>query len=198
MSTFYFRKTLEYDPTFNNKYDKYDGYTRIALQNVEPKIIPHQTHKLDIPKDISMPVFSSPHKRARQTAKKYFQVKDIEILEDLREIRFDMHTLLSKKEYQSKKSNFVRKRFIEAFISDELEESRDNIKTRLDFVINKLKKLEPANYLVISHSFFLKILECYLVEKDLFKNPMLFKKYFDPKCRTYDFGSGFDAVIDKK
>lgn len=191
----YFRKILEYDPTFNGRYDEYGGYSKITLQEADPVIITNQSYKLDIPENIFKPIFSSPLRRAKQTANKYFQTEEIDILNDLREIKFDMHKLLSESEYQKERSNLVRERFIEAFINDELAENRQNIEARVNSVLKKLRKLEPNNYLVISHSFFLKIMECYLIEKELFKNPTLIKDHFNPLKKTFEFGKGFDVEL---
>ncbi|RJR28212.1 hypothetical protein C4564_05930 [Candidatus Microgenomates bacterium] len=191
----YFRKILEYDPTFEGKYDEYDGYSKITLQKLDPEIIVNQHYKLDLPKNVSQPIFCSPLTRAKQTAQKHFKLDGIEVLEDLQEIKFDMHKLLSKQEYKIEKSNLVRKRFIEAFINDELSESSQTIQRRLDSVLSKVSHLEPGNYLVISHSFFLKILQCYLAEKDLFKKPALLKVRFNPNKKTFDFGSGFELEL---
>lgn len=195
MSVIYFRKILEYDPTFGGKYDEYDGYSEITLQKLDPEIIKNQTYKLDLPTSISLPIFCSPLKRARQTAQKHFETNEIETLADLLEIKFDMHRFLSKQEYKEEKSDLVRERFIEAFVDDELSESRQAIQKRLDSVLGKIRQLESGNYLLISHSFFLKLLHCYLVEKNLFNNPALLKKHFNPNKKTFDFGSGFEIEL---
>lgn len=195
MPTIYFRKILKYNPTFGNQFSKYEGYSQITLQQTDPSIEIKQTDSLEVLTPISFPVFASSLKRGQDTARKYFDENKIVCLEELREIKFDLAKLLTNEEYLAQGSNLVRQRFIEAFIKDDLREKRSQIEDRIKFLMEKFSRLDEGNYLAISHSFFMKIFEIYTQNNNLFSNPKIFKKYFDPNKKTFEFGEGFEFKI---
>lgn len=195
MVTLNFRKILEYDPTFNGKFSKYEGYNVTTLQQENPDILLNQKNILDIPQNITLPVFSSPLIRAMGTASKYYHANNIITLEDLSEIKFSLHSLLSESEYKNSGSTLVRERFVEAFISDSLIEKRLEIKSRMDILLNKFSLFKEGNYLLISHSFFMKVFQVYLENKNLFEDPSILKTRINPTRRLFEFGKGFEFSL---
>ena len=188
MKKIFVRKVFPYDPTLNNRYSKYEGYLKIGRQTIDPGII--NSRIIDSSNVIDR-VYCSPRKRAIESAS--LTGKEIIVLKELNEIVFDLSNLVSEEEYIKLGSNLVRERFINSFVDDTLMESRSEIKKRVESLIQKIKKLSDREYLFISHSFFMKILETYLKTDDrLFEKPRLLEKYFDYKKKTYNFREGFE------
>lgn len=195
MTHIYFRKILKYDPTINGKYSKYVGYSKITSQEIDPGIEFPIEHSLNIPPSLEPTVFSSKLLRSVQTVNQYFNEKEIIYLKELNEIQFELTSLLSKKEYEEEGSNLVRQRFIEAFIEDNLVEKRRETQARMDQLIKNFSSLKSGNYLVVSHSFFMKLLDIYLKNRNLFQQPTIIRKHFDFREKTFEFGEGFDFLI---
>lgn len=195
MVKLYFRKILEYDPTFSGKLSRFNGYNLITSQKRDPSILDMQNYELSIPKNVSLKIIASSMKRAIETAYKYFNNSEVTVLDELREIKFELNSLLTEDEYHKGGSSLVRQRFIEAFILDSLSEKRHEIQTRMDSLIKKFLSQEFENYLIVSHSFFMKIFQIYLINQNLFDEPTLIKEYFDPNINTYKFGEGFDFIF---
>ncbi len=191
-----FRKILKYDPTFAGTYSKYDGYQIIGTQEIDPEIEKNQENEIQIPENLLFPVFSSSLKRGIQTTQRYFDVNYITALDELKEVKFDLRNLLTHHEYEKFGSNLVRERFIEAFINDSLLEKREDIKKRILFLQNLFSNLVEGNYLVISHSFFMKIFDTYILNKNIFEKPDLLRSIFDYREKTFDFGEGFNFRVD--
>lgn len=192
MKKFYVRKIFEYDPTFGGKYSRYEGYRSITLKKSDPGIIVKRQNIL--PLEI-VKIFHSTQKRATETAlvfSKVCQVNDLIALKELEEVRFDLGELVDEKEFNNYGSNLVRERFIDAFIKEDSIEKRTDIKKRLECLLEKFNEAEEGNYLLISHSFTMKILQVYLAEASLFGSPEILKIYFNPLKKTFEFGSGFE------
>ena len=167
----------------------------IVTQEADPEIVDSRENVLNLPENINFPVYCSSLKRGVMTLKNYFQLQDIIPLDELREVRFHLDSLLTNEEYEEFGSDLVRERFLLAFIADSLDEKREEIKNRVLSLIERLSKLSEGSYLVVSHSFFLKILEVYFKDKSLFDNPEILKDHFDPKKKMFEFGQGFDVLI---
>ena len=140
-------------------------------------------------------VYCSPALRAIQTARVLAPKARMVIEEDLREIGFDLGELLSKTEYEKQGSNLVRKRFIEAFVEDNLGESRRQIGKRIERVLGKISRLDEEKILVVSHSFLLKVVESLLKEETIFSNPHLLDSLFNYQKRTFCPGEGFEVCL---
>ncbi|MEO6509055.1 MAG: histidine phosphatase family protein [Patescibacteria group bacterium] len=191
MKQIYFRKTLLYDPRENGRYSLYKGYSKSTLQVINLEILQVANIRESIDPQV---IYSSHLLRAKQTAtlfKSTYGCTELIILKDLAEVRFDLETLVSKKEFDKEGSSLVRKRFIDAFITDSLLESREQIKNRVESVLSILEFSLDTIILLISHSFFMKLFEVYLVHKDLFEKPDKLRKHFDYRIKTFPFGGGF-------
>ncbi len=189
-------KIFPYDPTFHQKYDRYDGYALSTLQFEAPQVT--EDLQLHFRKDFNQPIICSNLLRSKQTAQKIADrlgSYNIESLKTINEVKFDLNKLLSKKEFNKSGSNLVRKRFINCFIEDNLTEKRENIKKRIHSLLSYLETLPDGNYLVISHSFFMKILETYLTHKNLFEKPEILKQTLNYHNKTYNFGEGFSFTL---
>ena len=184
----YFRKTFEYDPQINGL-SKYESYDRVVRQTYSPEIVTPQSHE-----NFDLPTLCSNLKRCIQTAE-IISSGRITILNELREIKFSMHGLLSEKEYEEFGSNMVRERFIQAFINDSLLEKRIEIQKRMKRVIKLITK-GSNDKLVVSHSFAMKIFEAFFLhKKDIFTNSSLISEFIFPQTKTYGFGEGFEVII---
>jgi broad specificity phosphatase PhoE len=180
------RKTLKYDPTCGGKFDQYGGHCRITERVEDPGVLPGQTPMGD---NSIKKVFCSPALRAKES------VESKMVLEELDEVGFALRKMVTRREFEKYGSVIVRQRFLDGFVKDTLSEKRKEIKFRMDTLINKIRKLPAGRYLLISHSFFMKILEVYLQEKDLFEKPEKLSGYLNPRIRTYNFGEGFEFEI---
>lgn len=196
MKLIFARKIYPYDPTFGGKYTKYEGYSLVTRQKLSPKI--SSTIKISLPSKVNAPVYCSTLIRARQTARiisKLSNINKIQETPELDEILFDLKSLLTKDDYDKYGSNLVRQRFIEAFIKDELLESRRSIKSRVKRLLSKLDKLSDGKYILVSHSFFMKLLQIFLKHEDLFESPEILKDNFDYRKKTFNFGEGFRFTV---
>ena len=188
------RKIFCYDPTFDDTYSRYQGYSKICLREEDPGI--SKNEEVLVPKKICK-IYCSSLTRGKETAKEYtrYTNMDYEVISELNEIMFDLTALLSEEEFEKYGNNLARKRFIDNFIDDKLMESREEIKARIDVLLENAKGLPDGDYVLISHSFLMKILETYLKDPSLFNNPKILRKHFNSSKRTYNFGQGFDFDV---
>jgi hypothetical protein len=191
MKNFLVRKIFEYDPTFDGRFSRYRGYDLITSQRRSPEVLIKK--KAVNLSGLSLPIFCSSLKRGKKTALLFGS--EIKSLDELKEVRFSLRSLVTEKEFKYFGSNLVRERFVKAFMADTLIDRRSVIKQELDRLLMKLKKLPTGSYLVISHSFKMKILEIYLQHPDLFQNPKLLRSYFNTYKKTYNFGEGFEFEL---
>jgi len=164
-------KPLRYIPRSSKTQSLYDGFHQVALRLYDPDLLVHR----DPTQKSTQIALCSTSLRAIQTAKSSGEVK-LRNTELLNEITFDLTKLLSKKEYGLFGSTLVRDRFIEAFISDSLIESRDDIKFRITELITLIKELDQEVVNCYSHSFFMKVTEAYISSDcSLFENPIILR-----------------------
>ena len=188
-------KIYEYDPTFGGLYSKYEGYKRICLQEEDPGICNISNSNIISCESL----YSSKLKRGIESAEILSKHGDISFKSTylLNEIIFDMSKLLTETEYIEFGSFLVRKRFIDAFTRNELNEPLDNIHDRIEKLLFLLSIDKSKKITLVSHSFFMKIFEIYLQDKDLFTFPERIKNYFDPYKKLYNFGESFEFTLLK-
>ncbi len=180
----YFRKTFKYDPCHSGL-SKYDSYEFVTRQTYSPGII-----EFDTKEKFELRTFCSSLKRCVQTADLISSGKITE-LDELKEIKFSLHALVSKEEFEKHDAVLVRERFIQSFINDSLLEKRQDIQKRLDQVIDMISE-DTNDKLVVSHSFTMKMFEAYFQKNlNIFKFPNLISKVIFPETKTYEFGEGF-------
>lgn len=190
------RKIFPYDPTFNGQRSRYGGYCLITRGVLDPGILEKETG-LVLPA-VGFPIFHPSTLRGRETALKIGQLLktgQLEELSELNEVLFDLEAMMTEYEFEQSGSNLVRERFCELFQADKLLESRASIKKRLNRFLDRLRRLPEGRYLVISHSFFMKLLQIYLKDQDLFNKPEVIVKYFDSRKKTFEFGQGFEFEL---
>ncbi len=183
-------KIAPYIPVFN-WFSKYESYEYITKQEYSPSIEKQKAteilkkFKKDKFENIRY-LYCSTCTRWIETAyliKQFFNIK-AKIIPNkcLNEIKFSIKNLISKKEFETYWSIIVRKSFIDRFINNSLIETRTQIKKRIN-ILEKLNK----NSLFISHSFFMKIIQIYNLDNNLFNNPEILKNTFNIEKKTFEF-----------
>lgn len=174
--------------------DKYDFYCQSTAGLIDPGLdIPiYADSQLVVGKKPSV-IYSSPLKRAVQYAKQLGEV--VIITEDLKEVGFELSTMVSRSEYEELGSKIVRQRFLERFMENKLGEPRTQIIERANRLIYLMRQRGEENVLCVSHSFMMKIMEARLDGYDLNIRPQGLAKYLLPSQRTYPFGGGFIREI---
>lgn len=187
MKTVFVRKIFPYDPTFGDTFSKYKGYREITKQKMDPGIIDNvERHST-----IAEVTYCSSLRRAVESAKKYNNV--YHTTSDLKEVLFDLSDLITENDFVSYGSKLVRQRFIERFITNSLLESRESIFLRIESLQKLLTNTESKTILLVSHSFFMKILEAFFTTQcKIVDHPELIKNFILPDQKTYEFGKGFD------
>lgn len=190
------RKIAAYDPL---KYglSKYESYELVTRQIYDPGILPtaYEAEKLRL--GVNSCILASDLNRARETSQLYSHRGGVRCMFTpcLREVRFSLKELLTEDEYQKHGSNLVRERFVDHFVNDSLLEKREMLFERIKRLENLISSQAEQKILIISHSFFMKLMEAYLKDgQDVFENPELLRSYIFPERKTYEFMEGFDLT----
>jgi len=194
MKNIFVRKIFPYDPTNGGQFSKYQGYELITTRQLDVGI--SQEIRITLPGTIASPILASNLKRGQETGEVINRQLGItvQVTGLLAEVGFSIKSLLTEQEYQQSGSSLVRQRFLKCFIADTLAERRQSIKQRMDKLMSRLNKLPDGSYLIISHSFFMKLLQFYISHDDLFDRPELLKEDFVTDKKTFNFGEGFKFV----
>lgn len=190
------RKNCPYDPTLGGTFSRYEGHALIASGQQDPGIV--HGCRIGVPEGFAGPILCSPSNRCRQTAEllsRRVETPGVIAVPELSEVRFDLRKLVGRHEYERDGSDLVRERFIAAFVQDRLDEPRGSIWMRLRLLLKKLSRGADEWYLLVSHSFILRILQAYLEEPDLFATPTLLRQHFDPGTKTFESGEGFEFLL---
>lgn len=192
----YFRKIAPYDPRLPGM-SEYQSYDLVTRQVYSPEIIVSKFLRPE-PLDVAR-ILCSDAKRGIETAELFKTEKtDLIPLKELREINFSLRSLLTEEEYISQGANLVRRRFMEAWVEDALGEKREQIRRRVGNLVEVMKGFKPLNTLVISHSFFLKIIETVVLHNvDIFNSPERISLYMSPNQKTYAFFGGFEMEYER-
>jgi broad specificity phosphatase PhoE len=194
------RKIGRYDPTQGGRYERYEGYCLSTDESIDlPLDKPQAIHELDVitTEFKANWILSSSRLRACQTAEYFGQRFNIgyQTAHSLREVPFDLSTMMSKEEFLKNGSDLVRKRFVEGFVSNTLLEPRESIKTRLELLFEEIRGNQSSRGMLISHSFIMKIIEGIASGIDIFGQPDSLAQLIDPSKKTYPFGGGFSFEI---
>lgn len=191
MKHIFVKKIFRYDPTFKNTVSKYDGYCLITRQKYDPGIEP-VNEVINIDTEI---LFCSALNRGIESAMKY--KVSYSAVSELNEILYDLANLCRSEEFEKYGSVIVRERFTERFITNSLLESRESIFKRIEAVMELLMDTDAESILLVSHSFFMKILEAFVTTQGKIKDqPELIKDFITPEQKTYEFGKGFEFLLN--
>lgn len=186
-------KIGEYDPEQNGRYSRYKGYCLSTKEEVDLPIT-EGAHEVFVDRHpITNVILHSTLLRAIQTVGCLPKTPEVKLipLPQLREIPFKLEKLVSEEEFEREKSKLVRARFVEAFILNSLMQSREQIRDNIYYVIGVLKGLKGDEAVIVSHSFFMKILETFVNGIDVFGNPENIRQVINPDIKIYEFGKGF-------
>lgn len=194
------RKIGRYDPTLNGRYSKYEGYCLSTTLQSDPHLI-NETRE-EIVKESALIktnlIIHSPLKRGIQTANLFNEILKVPTIsqKELTEILFSLSDLVTEDEFILHGSSLVRKRFVEKFCEDSLIEKRSEIKDRITHLLFHLNTHELENLLLISHSFFMKILEAHIKDLPVFDQPNILSEMISEDKKTYEYGRGFKFSLN--
>ncbi len=138
-------------------------------------------------------VVSALELRCVQTAKMISKNKLV-TLPGLGEISFSMKEIISKKEFFKNgrpQVDLARKLFVKKLMAGEITESLQSIISRAESVLNFIENEKAENMVLVSHSFFMKIMETYLKDPGIKDQPKLIRNYFTGSEKFYDYFGGF-------
>lgn len=186
-------KIGQYDPGQNGRYSRYEGYCLSTKEEIDLPITGEAHGVFKDRHPITSAILHSTLLRAIQTVECLPKTPEVKLipLPQLREIPFKLENLVSEEEFEREKSKLVRARFVEAFILNNLMQSREQIRGNIYYVIGVLKGLKGNEAVIVSHSFFMKILETFVNGIDVFGNPENIRQVIDPNTKIYEFGKGF-------
>jgi len=195
-------KIAKYDPTFGGKYSRYQGYCISTSEKAEPILVPEACTELkqmlSSRNIVTGFFFHSTLKRGVETANCILSLgASIMPCDDLNEIPFSLESLLSEEEFNREGSNLVRSRFVQAFIDDKLLIKRNEIQDRVKRTLSLVKYVEQdfPSVGIISHSFFMKILEAEVKGNSVFLSPERLREVIPFDQKTYPFGGGFSFEV---
>jgi hypothetical protein len=163
-------------------------YSDLAAQKISPPLLEGaQTHIIKSINGKIMRVdvlLCSPQERAIQTARilkeNFFRGTEITVDNNLNEIPFSLGNIAP----SSYSSTEARKTFLSDFMSDSLLESRDQIKRRVKRVLRVRKGIRV---LMVTHTFFMKVVEAFAKYPDLFENPEKLKLCFSTGKKLVEY-----------
>ncbi len=187
-----FIKILDYKrPTGDVSQEAFNSLANSTLHKVDPESL--APNGLQYTKKI---IVTSPLKRAEECVE-INSTNTYIVIDELKEIIFDLKKLVSFEEWSEKGSPLVRKRFLEAFVEDTLSESRGKILEDTKNILRSIllyTKIFNKEILIISHSFRLIIIEAFIKSKgSLERDPKLLGNFLKEEKKTYDFGKGFSV-----
>lgn len=115
-------------------------------------------------------------------------------------INFSMKQLISKEVFEKKDYSKTiiqaRQVFVNNFFENKLTESKISLAKRIENFLEIIKKSKEDKMLCVGHSFYLKLLNIYLEDKNIFNNKNLLIKKFNPEKKPYNFLDGFKYIIN--
>ncbi len=112
----------------------------------------------------------SPSRRARETAillskKLNIKNKDLMKINELHEIIFDPHQLISERVYKQRGMQAIREAVFTSWIKGDLIESLESCFARIESLEKKFREIKSDIIFNITHGFFLRLLYLYFVER---------------------------------
>lgn len=176
-----------------NGLDLYDSFDAVARREVDPHISPPTTESLARLKSVTEKsdlVYISDTCRSRETAS--FLSKSFTITPLLNEIQYSMHDFIEKDVFVTMSENvtYARKSFFRAYINNKLREEHKAIISRIDQIFEMIDREDAENVLLISHGFFIKLVEAYVRLPGFRFDPRQLLSLYDGSVPTYPFSGG--------
>lgn len=135
-------------------------------------------------------VLSSPRLRSVQTA--LLLTPRPVVAEELREVGYSMIEFISESEFfnadGSPNVTKARKAFVHALIEDRLSEKFAELIERIEKILARVVQMPNKKVVMISHGFFMKIFEAYMLDAEIKKEPRRLLKYFSGEKEAFHFG----------
>jgi len=187
---FYFIRHSKIDLPYKDHLEMpYDALDDLATSRLDPSISPNSEQLfLEAAKKLPLDIFDVIYynnsgfqsKRSEESAllinkiikDKYQKSPPILGNPDLKEIKFSLKEILPKSEFAKRRMSAVRTALYNAEINNGPVEQIKNIFTRIDRIFASLEKQKSknGNILLVSHDFFMRVIEAYIrVSKDFKK-----------------------------
>src|SRR5258708_2194845 len=88
--------------------------------------------------------------------------------------------------------------FVRNFIANQLIEKYGHCMTRIQSLFDYLESLPDTTIAIVSHGFFLKVIESYCKNPHIAKDPTSLLSCFSGEKQTYGFCDGFIATMRNK
>lgn len=169
----------------------YDSYNAVAKGQADTMV-----NIADIPLAIRVfakdaLVIASPASRTKLTAEALSS--DFVVHDDAAEIGYTMEQLMPSGEFakfsESVATTMARKRYFPALFADKLVESHESALARVVALL-KFATAQDKNVVVISHGFFMKLVEVAVLDPNAVADIKLFQKHYDGAKPAYDFLNG--------
>ncbi len=197
--TYYFLRSAPYDYILPGR-TLYQSFDDVARRKSDPPLrknanvlfleqIPHISAKQYL-------VLYAPSKRSKQTAE-FFEKATMREEPLLAEIEYSMQQVIDEELFYDStgKPDIMRARqsFVDSFIHNTLEEPYREVIGRIEKLLDQLKQEQYSTIMLISHGFFLKVIESYIRDKGIVDDPIQLKFYFTGETETFHFCEGFIA-----
>lgn len=197
-----FLRSAPYDYLMGEN-DLYDSFDLVARGTVDPGLNEGALEKL---KQVSakLPfkpcvVYSSGLLRSRQTAR-VIGAKVI-VREELGEVKYRMKEFISRSDFYSLEArpniNKARRLFIKSLVNNKLSESYSQVMARAMALLTLIGREPYAKIGVVSHGFFLKIVESLIRDRTIETIPLRLLNYFNGQRETFKFGEGYCVRLAK-
>lgn len=197
MKKIYILRSAPYDYLVKGK-TLYESFDLVAQGKFSPKVnkevgkqllVP--TFKQKNPNDIF--VICSRQKRSIETAQ--FIANKIQTTNLLIEVGYKMDDFISKKSFYSKNGkpdvDKARRNFVSALIRNKLQEKYNSVINRIEKIFEIIRNTDEKYVVLISHGFFMKIIEAYIKDAEIKNSPKKLLKYFSGRHETFHFCEGF-------
>lgn len=195
----YFLRSAPYNYLIHGQ-NLYHSFDLVAKKIVDPPLKSGARKYFDrnVPKGVyrSNQVYTSKDQRAIQTGQ--FVNGNTKTLNLLKEVRYSMSNFISEQDFygldNKPQTDKARKAFVSALVGNHLEEGYNNLFKRIKILIKYISKEDFESVTIITHGFLLKIIEAYLRDPEVAKNPVRLLSYFSGESQTFSFCEGFVAT----
>lgn len=203
MTKIFVLRSAPYDYLIKGK-TLYESFDLVAQGKFSPKVnnevgkqLLAPTFKQRSPNDIF--VICSRRKRSIETAQ--IITKKIRATNLLVEVDYKMGDFISQTSFYGTRSkpnvDKARRSFVNALVQDRLQEKYNSVLNRIEKIFEVISSTDKKYIVLISHGFFMKIIEAYIKDPEIKYNPKKLLKYFSGRTETFHFCEGFVLVEEK-